>query len=347
MYTHDHSELVSVIIPTFNRETVLAETLLSVASQSYRPIELVIIDDGSTDGTEDLVAQFTAEWSSEEFSIIYIGQPNMGVSAARNRGLAVITGEFVQYLDSDDLIAADKIQLQVQALTRDPSAGVVIGTSRDLETGEKVEIVDVCSAEVGRLRSVASWTIPTNNPLFRASVCRLLGNWDERMKCFEDASYMAGIFVSGVKVTLCASAVSFIRGHRAQWNETYSGRVSFRGEPERLRDHLMSLYIHQKNILSLLENAMVRDDAASEAAQRERLRIARLLLIEGLRFEADDLLSTLHRARSIRINIEEISLNTFIFLLGSKIGAHLHLKIHNLAFAIKSVIVNLMERVGL
>src|ERR1700758_2302401 len=88
--------LVSVIIPTFNRVHLLPQALGSVFAQNYRPIEVIVVDDGSTDGTSDLLLR---DWPQ----VVRIRQPQRGVSAARNTGIARSSGSFLAFLDSDNL----------------------------------------------------------------------------------------------------------------------------------------------------------------------------------------------------------------------------------------------------
>ncbi len=92
------SSLVSVVIPTYNRADCLAQTLSSVFAQTHREIEILLVDDGSTDGTRALVERC---WSGDS-RLRYIQQPNGGVSAARNRGMREARGAYIALLDSDD-----------------------------------------------------------------------------------------------------------------------------------------------------------------------------------------------------------------------------------------------------
>src|ERR1700761_7775050 len=106
--------LVSVIIPVFNSERYLAETVSSVLNQTYKNIELILVDDGSEDGSLALAHTF----ESEHVKIFH--QPNNGASSARNKGLAQAKGEYIQYLDADDLLSANKIEQQVIVLQKNP-----------------------------------------------------------------------------------------------------------------------------------------------------------------------------------------------------------------------------------
>lgn len=101
-----NAALVSVIIPTYNRKALVLEAVDSVLSQQYTPLELIVVDDGSTDGT---AGRLTA--CSNRIHVIR--QPNAGVSAARNRGIRAAKGEFIAFLDSDDLWLPEKIERQV------------------------------------------------------------------------------------------------------------------------------------------------------------------------------------------------------------------------------------------
>jgi glycosyltransferase involved in cell wall biosynthesis len=101
--------LVSVIIPTYNRAVLLSEAVNSVLLQTYQNIEIIVIDDGSTDNTTEVMAAFGDR-------VRYTRRPNAGVNAARNLGLKQARGEFVALLDSDDLWAPFKIELQVRLL---------------------------------------------------------------------------------------------------------------------------------------------------------------------------------------------------------------------------------------
>jgi glycosyltransferase involved in cell wall biosynthesis len=108
---------VSVVIPSYNRAHCILETLESVYSQTFRDFEVVIIDDGSTDNTREVLAPFGDR-------IRYIHQENRGLAGARNRGIAEARGEWIAFLDSDDLWLPEKLELQFQAVTRSPDLAV-------------------------------------------------------------------------------------------------------------------------------------------------------------------------------------------------------------------------------
>lgn len=102
---------ISVIIPTYNRSQSLHRALQSVYRQTLMPGEIIVVDDGSNDGTEQMLRNEFPE-------VRYIYQQNRGVSAARNRGIAAASGDWLAFLDSDDQWLPEKLQKQQQALAR-------------------------------------------------------------------------------------------------------------------------------------------------------------------------------------------------------------------------------------
>ena len=111
--------LISVIIPTYNRAAYIAEAIRSVQAQTFRGVEIIVADDGSTDNTAEIVAGFGDV-------VTYITLPHQGLPAAtRNAGLRAARGEFVAFLDSDDLFLTNKLVLQLAAFEAHPEAGLI------------------------------------------------------------------------------------------------------------------------------------------------------------------------------------------------------------------------------
>lgn len=108
---------VSVIIPTYNRVNFLEEAIESVLSQEYKNFELIIVDDGSTDETRDIVRRYTKE-------VAYFYQDRRGVSCARNMGIKISSGEYIAFLDSDDKWLAKKLSCQMDFFTQNPYASI-------------------------------------------------------------------------------------------------------------------------------------------------------------------------------------------------------------------------------
>jgi glycosyltransferase involved in cell wall biosynthesis len=110
--------LVSVIIPAHNGEQFIGQAVESVLGQTYRPIELIVINDGSTDRTANVLQPYLR-------NLRYIEQRNGGVAMARNRGLAMAQGEFIAFLDQDDWFAADKLAVQTACMRTDRAVGML------------------------------------------------------------------------------------------------------------------------------------------------------------------------------------------------------------------------------
>jgi glycosyltransferase involved in cell wall biosynthesis len=112
--------LVSVIIPVYNCEAYLAEAIGSVLAQTYRPLEIIVVDDGSTDGTADVAHRF-------QNTVEYHRQTHRGSSAARNAGVELAQGDYVAFLDADDLWLEDKLVLQIASFHESPLLDLVFG----------------------------------------------------------------------------------------------------------------------------------------------------------------------------------------------------------------------------
>jgi glycosyltransferase involved in cell wall biosynthesis len=111
-----HVPLVSIIMPAFNAEAFIADAIQSALQQSWGNLELIIINDGSTDDTEKIVQSF------RDTRIKYIRQENKGVSVARNKGLDAASGKYLAFLDSDDILPSDSLKSRVEILEKNPES---------------------------------------------------------------------------------------------------------------------------------------------------------------------------------------------------------------------------------
>ena len=129
-------EKVSIIIPTYNRAYCIERSIRSVLEQTYREFELLIVDDGSSDNTRDVVN------SIEDERIRYIQMPdNKGASAARNEGIRQAAYEYIAFQDSDDVWKPDKLEKQMQILSENPRVGMVYCAYECHREGESIVIV--------------------------------------------------------------------------------------------------------------------------------------------------------------------------------------------------------------
>jgi len=205
--------LVSTIIPVCNRPELLREAVGSVLAQTYRPVEIIIVDDGSTDDT-GRAADALAEKHPAEIRVIH--QKNAGPGLAREAGRQLSTGEFIQYLDSDDLLLPAKFELQTGGLRTHPQCGVSYGRTRyrhadgTIEdkpwkgSGQKAEAM-FPSFLVSRW-----WDTPT--PLYRRSVCDKAGPWTG-LRLEEDWEYDCRIASLDTRLHYCDEFVAEVRDH--------------------------------------------------------------------------------------------------------------------------------------
>ncbi|GMU65515.1 MAG: hypothetical protein AMXMBFR36_17890 [Acidobacteriota bacterium] len=206
------SGLVSVVVPVYNRPTMLREAIDSVLGQTYRPLEIVIVDDGSTDETPTVIAELE---QANPAVVRSIRQTNLGPGAARETGRKAARGEYLQFLDSDDLLLPRKFELQVAALQAEgrPSTcygrtnrvrpdGTVEGPAR--ETGRRLDSM-FPEITVRRL-----WITAT--PLYLSRVCELAGGWAP-LRLDEDWEFETRIACVEQRLVYVEEAVCVHRDH--------------------------------------------------------------------------------------------------------------------------------------
>lgn len=120
-------KLVSIITPCYNGEKYVDRFLTSVLNQTYNNIELIFVDDGSTDKTKDVVLSFKEQFEKRGYDLIYIYQKNAGQAAAINQGLKVFKGEFLMWIDSDDIMFPFNTEHKVAFLNENKNCGFVVG----------------------------------------------------------------------------------------------------------------------------------------------------------------------------------------------------------------------------
>ena len=129
----DNDRLVSVIMPVFNGEKYLREAIESVLAQTYKHTEIIVIDDGSTDGSARIAKHYGP-------AVKYFFQPNSGISAALNRGIELAGGSFFAFLDADDLWEKNKLMQQMEVLADNPDIDIVFGRVNQFYSSELDEV---------------------------------------------------------------------------------------------------------------------------------------------------------------------------------------------------------------
>lgn len=201
--------LVSVIVPSYNYGHVIGQTLESLLAQTYPHWECVVVDDGSPDDTGAAVARY----AERDRRIVYVRQENQGVAAARNNGIARSRGEYVQFLDADDLIEPRKLELHVEYLEAHPEVDIVYGGLRFFRTERPEERLFSMSDEDAResylpiisaagdeaLRVLVGNMIPVNAPLTRRRVVERAAPFDVGLNSVEDADFWIRCAAQGAR----------------------------------------------------------------------------------------------------------------------------------------------------
>ncbi|MBK9122946.1 MAG: glycosyltransferase [Chloroflexi bacterium] len=127
---------ISIVIPAYNARSTIADAVDSCLAQTFPDFEIIVVDDGSSDGTADLLAERYAD----EPRLRVIRQENAGVSAARNAGIAAARGEFIHFLDADDNLLPQKLEASLAIVDGDPTVGVVYGPGQPVEDDGRTPI---------------------------------------------------------------------------------------------------------------------------------------------------------------------------------------------------------------
>lgn len=174
--------LVSVVIPAYNRAHTLAQAINSVLAQSYKRYEIIVVDDGSTDTTREVIERYgDAVW--------YVHQKNKGPSAARNTGIRHARGEFIAFLDSDDVWREDKLARQVACFAGNPQVGIVAsGHEQRNENWDVTHVALLTDKEIRQIRRKDLYKnfFSTPSVVVRANCFKEVGCFDESIRYGED-----------------------------------------------------------------------------------------------------------------------------------------------------------------
>lgn len=174
---------ISVIIPAYNAEATIAETIESVQRQTVSDFELIVIDDGSRDRTQEVLANIS------EPRLRVFQEENGGVATARNRGFARATGEFIAFLDADDLWTPNKLEQQLAALQRQPEAGVAYSWTYYIDQQSQALYPGMQPAYEGNIYGellLANVLANGSNPLIRRVAIDRAGGFDPALSAAAD-----------------------------------------------------------------------------------------------------------------------------------------------------------------
>lgn len=253
--------LLSIIIPSYNSEAYLSETIQSVLKQSYENWECLVMDDGSTDNTADLVKKLMLK----DHRISYYHQKNAGLAATRNYGISLAKGEYIQLLDSDDVLFEDKLNVMVKTYDKVQDPNIILFSDFEFTSEENPYETDLSIkkllkdffklGKVNFKKLYAAWdldfVIPTHAFLFPASVFKN-NSYDLTLKSKEDWDFYLSILA----------------------NEKFSFQaVNYVGCGYRMRSNSMS-----QDLTSLFKHALIISGKWGKNGFSKHLKLSQYLL---------------------------------------------------------------------
>lgn len=188
---------ISVIIPCYNVHSYITDCLNSVIHQTYKNIEIICIDDGSTDNTLNLLQKFKNEYPS---ILSVISTRNQGAPAARNLGLKRAVGDYIQFLDADDVIAADKFEKQIVGFNQDVDVVVSDRVQKNYNLTQVINTYFFKDIEINPLETAIKKVITTCNPLYKKQIVMELKGYDEKLSSAQDWDFHIRLVLAGYKI---------------------------------------------------------------------------------------------------------------------------------------------------
>lgn len=246
--------LVSILIPAYNAEQWIAQTVRSALAQTWPRKEIIVIDDGSTDQTARLVE------GVESGSVRFVRQKNAGASAARNHALSFAQGDYIQWLDADDLLAPDKISLQMLAAQRlkTPRSLFACGWGSFSYRPTRAQFVptplweDLAPLEWLLRKMETNAHMQTATWLISRQLTQAAGPWDTRLTMDDDGEYFS-------RVLRASDAVRFVPEARVFYRITDSSRLSNVGRnSQKMESQLLSMKLQIGYLLALSNTQRAR-----------------------------------------------------------------------------------------
>lgn len=250
----DMKPLVSILIPAYNSEEWIRDTIQSAIAQTWQRKEIIVVDDGSSDRTAEVARRF----ASNEVAVV--SAENQGAAAARNRALQLSQGDYIQWLDADDLLAPDKIERQLAALGGVESKRILLSSpwaffnyrtncARFVPTSlcQDLPPVEWLLRKMGENLHMQTGTWLTSRELAEAA-----GPWDTRLISDDDGEYYC-------RVLLASEGTRFVPEAKVFYRITSSNRWSYIGTSEKKKTAMfLSMKLHIQYLRSLEESERVR-----------------------------------------------------------------------------------------
>jgi glycosyltransferase involved in cell wall biosynthesis len=245
--------LVSILIPAHNAEAWIADTIESAIGQTWPRKEIIIVDDGSTDQTLAVARRFASK------DVAVVRQENQGAAAARNHAFSLSQGDYVQWLDADDLLSPDKVEKQVELAKELENPRILLSSGWGFFAYRPdradfsptplwcdLSPVDWMLRKMGQNLHMQTATWLTSRELTQAA-----GAWDTRLLSDDDGEFFC-------RVILACEAIRFVQGAGVYYRVTPSARLSYIGQSDRKKDALLlSMQLHVKYIRSLEDSERV------------------------------------------------------------------------------------------
>jgi hypothetical protein len=248
--------LVSILIPAYNAEKWLAETLRTALAQTWDNKEIIVVDDGSKDGTLALARTFESD------SLKVFTKGNQGAAATRNKAFSLCHGAYIQWLDADDLIAPDKIAKQMEVVLAESLSSRVLLSGewgRFMHRPSKAQFApsglwcNLSKAEWLMRKMEQNTYIQTACWLVSRQLTEAAGPWDTRLLGDDDGEYFC-------RVLLASEGVRFASGARVYYRLIGPGSLSYIGKSDRKRDaQWTSMELHVRYLRSLDDSKRARD----------------------------------------------------------------------------------------
>jgi glycosyltransferase involved in cell wall biosynthesis len=221
--------LVSVVIPVYNAAHFLPQAMASIRAQGYEPLEIVVVDDGSTDNCADVAKSLGSD-------VRYERQINSGPSAARNRGLALARGEFIAFLDADDQWPAHKLSVQMGRLMAEPQLDLVLG---------RIQYVALEGGEIPAYQFEGPENTITHvhlgSGLYRRRAFERIGGFDESIRFCEDVDWFLRARETGLGMRILRATTLLYRLHDGNMTRD-------RESPDRLLTHVLKRSMDRRRI---------------------------------------------------------------------------------------------------
>jgi glycosyltransferase involved in cell wall biosynthesis len=246
--------LVSILIPAFNAEEWIADTISSAIAQSWGRKEIVVVDDGSTDRTLAIARRFQSD------SVLVVTQENQGAAATRNKAFSLSHGDYIQWLDADDLLAPDKIERQIEILNQSPSKRTLASAawgkfkyrSRKANFVRTALWCDLSPTEYLLRRMGQNLYMQTATWLVSRELTEAAGPWDTRLLGDDDNEYFC-------RVLLESDRVRFVPDARVYYRNFGYGSLSYVGlSNQKIDAHWLSMQLHLRYLQSMENSERVR-----------------------------------------------------------------------------------------